>query len=90
MLALAVQGIDAFNREINGLRHVLPSPVRRRAPRWVHRASSRVNANVPVLEAVLGQLDPTLSLCRILARVVEISEETHDVKTYVLSPNARL
>lgn len=88
MLALAVQGIDAFNREIKGLRYLLPGG-KRRAPAWVDRASSRVSANVPVLEAVLGRFDPTLSLCRILARVVEIREETHDVKTYVLSPNAR-
>jgi ferredoxin-NADP reductase len=51
--------------------------------------SSRVTANVPVLEAALGRLDPTLSLRRILARVVEIREETHDVKTFVLRPNAR-
>jgi ferredoxin-NADP reductase len=89
MLALAIQGIDSFNREIRGLRHLTAGQVLRRAPVWIDRASSRMNAKVPVLEAVLGRLDPTLSLCRILARVVEIREETHDVKTFVLAPNAR-
>jgi ferredoxin-NADP reductase len=60
-----------------------------RARPWIDRASSRLSANVPVLEAVLGKLDPTLSLHRILARVVAVRDETHDVKTYVLKPNAR-
>jgi ferredoxin-NADP reductase len=48
-----------------------------------------VNADVPLLEAALSRLDPTLSLRRVLARVVEVRDETHDVKTYVLEPNAR-
>src|ERR1051325_6103767 len=74
MLALAGQGIDLFNREIKVLRRLSPRRVLRRAPVWIDRASSRVSANVPVLEAVLGRLEPPLSLCRILARVVEIRE----------------
>ncbi|MET0342221.1 MAG: FAD-binding oxidoreductase [Polyangiales bacterium] len=37
----------------------------------------------------LQRLDDTLSLRSIRARVVEVIEETHDVKTYVLRPNAR-
>ncbi len=89
MLALASYGIDLFSREINILRHLSPRQVLRRTPGWIDRVSARVNANVPVLEAVLGRLDPTLSLCRVLARVVEVREETHDVKTFVLAPNAR-
>jgi ferredoxin-NADP reductase len=56
---------------------------------WIDRASSRISAHVPVLEAVLRKLDSTLSLHRILARVVAVREETPDVKTYVLQPNAR-
>jgi ferredoxin-NADP reductase len=76
-------------REFNGLRARLRGRGLRLARPWLDRASSRVSANVPVLEAVLSKLDPTLSLHRILARVVEVREETHDVKTYVLKPNAR-
>jgi ferredoxin-NADP reductase len=48
-----------------------------------------MTANVPAVEAFLGKLDPTLSLHRILARVVAVHDETHDTKTYVLEPNAR-
>ncbi|HEX7668730.1 MAG TPA: FAD-binding oxidoreductase [Polyangiaceae bacterium] len=48
-----------------------------------------MTANVPVLEMVLGRLDATLSLHRILARVEAVRDETHDVKTFVLRPNAR-
>jgi ferredoxin-NADP reductase len=44
---------------------------------------------VPVLEAALARVDPTLSLHRVLARVVLVRDETHDVRTYVLEPNAR-
>jgi ferredoxin-NADP reductase len=89
MLALSLHGIEDFTRRINTLTQLLGSPVRRRASGWVDRASSRVNANLPALESVLGRLDSTLSLRRILARVVEVREETHDVNTYVLKPNAR-
>jgi ferredoxin-NADP reductase len=89
MLALSLHGIDDFTRRINTLTELVGDPVRRRASGWIDRASSRVNADVPALETVLGRLDSTLSLRRILARVVEVREETHDVNTYVLKPNAR-
>ncbi len=56
---------------------------------WLVRASSRVSARVPLLEGVLAKVDPTLSLHRVLARVVEVRDETHDVRTFVLRPNAR-
>jgi ferredoxin-NADP reductase len=56
---------------------------------WLDKASARVNARVPVLEALLSRVDRTLSLHRILARVVAVREETGDVNTYVLRPNAR-
>jgi ferredoxin-NADP reductase len=42
-----------------------------------------------LLESALGRVDPTLSLHRILAKVIAVREETHDVKTFVLRPNAR-
>lgn len=60
-----------------------------RALPWVDRTSARLSANIPVVEAALARLDPTLSLRAIRARVVAVHEETHDVKTYVLRPNAR-
>ena len=89
MLALSLHRIDAFSREIKGLAHLFPGPALRGASGWLDRASSRVSADLPVLEAALARLDSTLSLRRILARVVEIRAETHDVNTYVLKPNAR-
>src|ERR1041384_8335627 len=89
MLALSLHGLDDLSRKINDLSQLLGRPVRRRASGWIDRASSRVNANVPALESALARLDSTLSLRRILARVVEVREETHDVRTYVLKPNAR-
>jgi ferredoxin-NADP reductase len=61
----------------------------RRARPWLDRASTRVTAKVPLLEAALARVDSTLSLHRVLARVVSVVEETHDVKTFVLRPNAR-
>ncbi|HVU02932.1 MAG TPA: iron-sulfur cluster-binding domain-containing protein [Polyangiaceae bacterium] len=92
MLALTLQGIGSFNREINGLKKIprrLLRPGLGQATSLLDRATSRVRADVPVLETLLSRLDPKLSLHRILARVVEVREETHDVKTFVLSPNAR-
>jgi ferredoxin-NADP reductase len=56
---------------------------------WVDQLSARLSTEHPLLEASLAWLDPTLSLHSIKARVVSIREETADVKTYVLKPNAR-
>jgi ferredoxin-NADP reductase len=89
MFALASSGTASFQRNINGFRRTLRSKGLGRARPWIDRASSRVTANVPVLEMVLGRLDSTLSLHRILARVEAVRDETHDVKTFVLRPNAR-
>jgi ferredoxin-NADP reductase len=41
------------------------------------------------IEFWLREVDPTWSLSEIRARVVEVIDETHDVKTFVLAPNAR-
>lgn len=89
MFALASSGNASFQRNIHGFRRTLKSRGLGRARPWIDRASSRVTANVPVLEMVLGRLDSTLSLHRILARVEAVRDETHDVKTFVLRPNAR-
>lgn len=88
MLALNLHALDTFSREINGLKRIA-RPALRSIPGWLDQASARVKADMPVVEAVLCRLDPTLSLRRILARVVDVRNETHDVKTFVLKPNAR-
>lgn len=53
------------------------------------RLTAGLNLDVPWLEGALRRVEPTLSLRRIRARVVAVRTETHDVKTYVLRPNAR-
>ncbi len=63
--------------------------VRSLAAAQVDRATRHLTVDVPVLEGALRRLDATLSLRSIRARVVEVIDETHDVKTYVLRPNAR-
>jgi ferredoxin-NADP reductase len=63
--------------------------VRAHAVPWLDRASARLDVDLPVVEAALGKLDRTLSLRHIRARVVEVRDETHDAKTFVLRPNAR-
>jgi ferredoxin-NADP reductase len=53
------------------------------------RATTRVRTNVPAIEALLGWVDPVLSLHATRARVIRIVDETADTKTYWLRPNAR-
>jgi stearoyl-CoA 9-desaturase NADPH oxidoreductase len=77
-----------FTRNPEQLRLIAGRLVRRALP-LLHRATSAVTADVPLLEASLARLDPTLSLRHIRARVVEVRAETHDVYTYVLRPNGR-
>jgi len=88
MLALQWSGGN-FARDFRQLGGLLAAPGLSKARPWLDRASARVTAKVPALESALSKLDPTLSLHRILARVVAVHDETHDVKTFVLSPNAR-
>jgi hypothetical protein len=61
----------------------------RHAVPWLDRASAQLEVDLPLLEAALGKVDRTLSLREIRARVLEVRDETHDVKTFVLRPNAR-
>jgi ferredoxin-NADP reductase len=63
--------------------------LRARAVARVDRLTARVEVRVPLLEAGLRRLEPTLSLRTIRARVLAVRAETHDVNTYVLRPNAR-
>lgn len=88
MLALQLSGAS-LRSDISELRGLLSASGLRKARPWIDRASARVTARVPVVESALAKLDPTLSLHRILARVVAVHDETHDTKTFVLAPNAR-
>ncbi|HEY6878724.1 MAG TPA: FAD-binding oxidoreductase, partial [Polyangiales bacterium] len=63
--------------------------MRARAARRVDRAVRELTLDAPVIEGALRKLDSTLSLHSIRARVIEVRQETHDVKTFVLRPNAR-
>ena len=62
---------------------------RRRVVPALDRASTRVQLDFPLLEAVLTQLEPTLSLRTVRAEVVAIVEETADTRSFWLRPNAR-
>jgi stearoyl-CoA 9-desaturase NADPH oxidoreductase len=89
MLVAAVPVSDNLRNKIRFLRRSLGIRGLRRASPWLDRASARTSANIPLLESVLSKIGPTLSLHRVLASVVEVRDETHDVKTFVLRPNAR-
>jgi stearoyl-CoA 9-desaturase NADPH oxidoreductase len=89
MVSPAAWPLDTLPSMFNGLTSRLWSRVTRRALPLIDRASLRVTADLPLLESALAKLDPTLSLRTVRARVVSVIDETHDVKTYVLRPNAR-
>jgi ferredoxin-NADP reductase len=61
----------------------------RRVVPALDRATRRVTLDNALLERALTKLDPTLSLRHVRARVIAITDETSDTKTYLLSPNAR-
>jgi ferredoxin-NADP reductase len=89
MATFASADSDAFSQKISDLSSSLWARALRRGLPLLDRASAQVEIDLPLLEAALGKLDETLSLHRIRARVVEVRDETHDVKTFVLRPNAR-
>jgi len=88
MLAAQTSTPSTFPRDHKQLRW-MASRLKKRALPLLHRAASAVTADVPLLEASLARLDPTLSLRHIRARVVDVRAETHDVRTFVLRPNGR-
>lgn len=88
MLAAPVSNGTEFPRRSKQLQRLALRLVRRALP-LLDRASAAFTADIPLLEASLGRLDPTLSLRHVRARVVAVRPETHDVNTYVLRPNAR-
>lgn len=52
----------------------------------VRRFATRI-AKEDWLDFVLGRIDPTLAVTRVLAKVVSIEDETPDIKRFVLQPN---
>jgi ferredoxin-NADP reductase len=65
------------------------SDLGRHLARRIDRATTYVSTSVPLVEAALATLDPTLSLSAVRAEVVDVVNETPDTKTYWLRPNAR-
>jgi ferredoxin-NADP reductase len=89
MFAVASDLIADLSRQAQYARQRLWGELARRVVPALDRASVRVNADIPVLEAAVTRLHPTLSLRAVRARVEAIDDETHDTKTYWLRPNAR-
>jgi ferredoxin-NADP reductase len=79
----------AVRRGLGSLARYLWANGRERFVPVLDRASTRVQLEAPLLDAVLARLDPTLSLSAVRAEVVRVVDETHDTKTYWLRPNAR-
>lgn len=53
----------------------------------LRRIATRI-AKEDWLDFVLGRIDPMLAVTRVLARVVSVTDETPDIKRFVLKPNA--
>lgn len=53
------------------------------------RASTHWQLELPLLEAALMRIEPTLSFHAVRAEVVRVEAETHDTTTFWLRPNAR-
>lgn len=69
-------------------RHVWTSSRGRVLP-LLDRASTRWQLELPLIEAALTRIEPTLSLHAVRAEVVRVEAETHDTTTLWLRPNAR-
>lgn len=89
MRADGILAASYFSSKISHLGGAIWTRAVRRGVPLLDRASARIEVDLPLLEAALGKLDGTLSLRSIRARVVAVRDETHDVKTFVLRPNAR-
>jgi ferredoxin-NADP reductase len=89
MFAVAATRVSDVTRQLGQVRNALWAGLARRAVPVLDRATTRIVADVPLVEAALKRVDATLSLRGVRARVVSISDETHDTKTYWLRPNAR-
>jgi ferredoxin-NADP reductase len=89
MFAASPLRLLALPRNLASLPATLVAGISRRVVPALDRASTRVTLENAWLELALSKLDPTLSLRHVRARVVAISDETADTKTFWLSPNAR-
>jgi ferredoxin-NADP reductase len=86
----AVLSAVSFNVvDVLGYARELHAKLGARVLPWLDQASARVDWDLPLLEAGLRKLEPTLSLQRIRARVSAVHAETADVTTFWLQPNAR-
>jgi len=79
----------AMTRGLGSFARVLWTNGRGRVVPLLDRASTRVQLQLPLLEAALMRIEPTLSLHAVRAQVIKVEDETHDTKTYWLRPNAR-
>lgn len=79
----------AMTRGLGSLARFLWTNGRGRVVPLLDRASTRVQLQLPLLEAALTRIEPTLSLHAVRAEVIKVEDETHDTKTYWLRPNAR-
>lgn len=89
MFAVAPIRIADLTRHLLLASNTVRSKAVRRARPVLDRASARVSMDAPLLEAALAKIEPTLSLRVVRARVMGITQETPDTKTFWLRPNAR-
>lgn len=89
MLAVPLSRLPEISQRLTEVSRFVRAGVARRVTSRLDRSTSRVRADLPLLEAVLTRLDPTLSLHAVRARVVRVVEETPDTRTFWLRPNAR-
>jgi ferredoxin-NADP reductase len=80
---------NSVTRGLGSLARFLWANGRHRVVPMLDRASTRVQLELPLLEAALTRLEPTLSLHAVRAEVVRVVDETHDTRTFWLRPNAR-
>jgi ferredoxin-NADP reductase len=87
--------VAAVPRRVIGLarrlaaKSAIRSDLGRHLARRIDRATTYVSTSVPLVEAALARLDPTLSLSAVRAEVVDVVNETPDTNTFWLRPNAR-
>ncbi|HKU41949.1 MAG TPA: hybrid-cluster NAD(P)-dependent oxidoreductase [Polyangiales bacterium] len=89
MFAVAPIRLMDLARELNHASRAVGSDLRQRVRPVLDRASARLSIDSALLEAALAAIEPTLSLRVVRARVMAITDETADTKTFWLRPNAR-
>lgn len=79
---------DGLLSKLDGLRASFRTQLARQALPWLDRKTAELQLDFPAAEGLLRRIEPTLSLRQVRARVVAVENETHDVTTFVLRPNA--